>query len=69
MIEVSTEPSTAQPKLLLTIDEAAFILSVGKTLLSELLMRNEIVSIKLGRRRLIPRVALEAYITQRMAAA
>ena len=57
------------PKLLLTMDEAAAALGVGKTLLTELLMRQDISSFKLGRRRLIPLAALEDFVTRQLAAA
>ena len=52
-----------------SIHEVAFTVSVGKTLLCELLVRTGVASIKLGRRRLIPHAALEAYLTHRTAAA
>jgi excisionase family DNA binding protein len=56
-----------QPKLLLTIDEAAIAMSLGRTVLYGLVMRNEVASIKLGRSRRIPMVALQEYVRQRLA--
>lgn len=53
-------------KVLLTIDEAARAMSVGRTLLYELLMRNEIVSIKVGRVRRVPLAAIDAYINRQL---
>ena len=55
-------------KVLLTLDEAAFALSVGKTLLKQLVVANHIASVKLGRRRLIPVSALHQYIAFQLAA-
>jgi excisionase family DNA binding protein len=55
-----------QVKLLLTIDEAAAALSLGRTLLYELLKRNEIASIKVGRVRRVPVMALREYVLRRL---
>ncbi len=55
-----------QVKLLLTIDEAAAALSLGRTLLYELLKRNEIASIKVGRVRRVPVIALREYVLRRL---
>jgi excisionase family DNA binding protein len=53
------EPST---KLLLTVDEAAEALSVGRTLLYGLLMEGKIASIKVGATRRVPVAALHEFI-------
>ena len=50
----------APVKMLLTIDEAAQAMSVGRTLLYDLMMRKEIASIKVGRVRRVRRVPLAA---------
>lgn len=50
--------------LLLTIEEAGQRLSIGRSLLLNLCYRGDIVSVKCGRRRLIPTQALEAYVAQ-----
>ena len=55
------------PKLLLTIEEAARALSLSRSLLYDLLMSNQIVSIKIGRARRIPVAALMAYVQQQIA--
>lgn len=55
-------------KLLLTVEEAAQALSVGRSLLYELLMRREIFSVKVGRVRRVPVDALRAYIVRQMEA-
>jgi excisionase family DNA binding protein len=53
-------------KLLLTVEEAAGMLSVGRSLLYRLVSGQEIASIKIGRTRRIPVAALEAFITRRL---
>ncbi len=51
-----------QSKLLVTVEEAARMLSVGRSLLYRLVLRQEIASVKIGRTRRIPVTALEAFI-------
>ena len=60
------DSTSAQDKLLLTVDEAATRLSLGKRHVYDLIMRCEIKSIKIGRTRRIPAAALVAYVEQRM---
>lgn len=55
-------------KLLLTVPEAAHQLSIGRSRCYELLLRGELRSFKLGRRRLIPKEALEAFVAEQMEA-
>lgn len=64
-IPVSQSPE--QRKLLLTIEEAATVMSLGRTLLYDLVRRNEITSIKVGRSRRIPVSVLRAYVSERLA--
>jgi excisionase family DNA binding protein len=52
----------AMVKLLLTPDEAAEALAIGRTLLYRLAMSREIASIKVGGARRFPLRSLEAYI-------
>ena len=52
------------PKLLLTVEEAARELSLGRSLLYELLLRGELRSVKVGRCRRIPRADLEAFVEE-----
>ena len=51
-------------ELLLSVDEAAQRLSVGRSLLYGRLLRGELVSVKVGRRRLVPVAALEDFVRQ-----
>lgn len=55
------------PKRAITIDEACTSLSIGRTVLFDLLRRNEITSVKVGRRRLIPAVSLDEYLARLVA--
>lgn len=51
-------------KLLLSPAEAALMLGLGRTKLFELLTEGRLESCHVGRRRLIPREALENFVTQ-----
>ena len=53
-------------KLLLSVDQAAQRLSIGRSLCYELVMRGDIPSLKLGRRRLVSVAALEQFIVERL---
>jgi excisionase family DNA binding protein len=50
------------PKALLTIPQASERLSIGRTQTYTELMSGRLQSVKIGRRRLIPEVAIEAYV-------
>jgi excisionase family DNA binding protein len=56
----------AVPKVLLTIPEAAEAMSLGRSFLYELVMRGEIASIKVGRKRRIPTTALHEYVARQL---
>lgn len=49
-----------EPSLFLTLDEAARQLRIGRTSLYGMLDRGELPSVKVGRRRLVPRAAIDA---------
>jgi len=49
-------------KLLVSAEEAANILSLGRSKVFELLADGSIESLKVGRRRLVPRQALDTYV-------
>ncbi|HKR51082.1 MAG TPA: helix-turn-helix domain-containing protein [Pseudonocardiaceae bacterium] len=55
------------PKLAYSIDEACSMLSIGRSVMFDLLRRNEIISVKIGRRRVIPATALDAYLAKLVA--
>lgn len=50
------------PKHLYTVREAAQLLSLGQTLLYELISRGELQSVKIGKARRIPAAALDAFV-------
>lgn len=56
-------------KLLLKPEEAARLLSIGRSSVYELIGTGEIVSFKIGNLRRIPRGALDDYIAAKQAAA
>ena len=55
------EPSSA-PDRLLSVDEAAAILGLGRSLLYSEIAAGRVLSVKVGRRRLIPAAAIAEYI-------
>ena len=58
-------PKASQPiKLLLTVDEGAAALGIGRTLFYDLLMRGTIYSVKVGAARRVPLAALQAYVAK-----
>jgi excisionase family DNA binding protein len=61
-----TQPVTAT-KLMLTVPEAAAVLSISRSVLYDLLLRGEIRSVKIGRSRRVPFVMLEEFVARRLA--
>lgn len=59
--------TVVQEKLLLTVPEAAARLGVARTFLYARVMRGELASIKLGRARRIPTMALEQFVARLVA--
>ena len=51
-------------KFLLSAEEAALLLSVHRSTVYDLLGRGDLASVRIGRRRLIPRSALTEFIAQ-----
>jgi excisionase family DNA binding protein len=56
-------------KLLLTAEEAADVLGIGRTTVYRLLARNALPSVKIGASRRIPFVALTEYVDRALAEA
>lgn len=50
--------------VLLTVEEAAALLRLGRTTTFELVMRGDIQSVKIGRRRLVVREGLDQYVAE-----
>ena len=62
-LQTPTQKAPPQvPKLLLTVEEAAEALSLGRTYVYGLVMRNQIRSLKVGRKRRIPLAALHEFV-------
>ncbi len=61
---MSTEEAGSMTKLLYDVIEASVMTSLGRSRLYELLASGELESVKVGRRRLIPAVALEAFVAR-----
>ncbi|HEV8671332.1 MAG TPA: helix-turn-helix domain-containing protein [Candidatus Limnocylindria bacterium] len=55
-------------KLLLTVDEAAGVLSIGRSLLYELLASGQIARVKVGRRTLVPVAAVREWVDRQVLA-
>ena len=55
------------PSVLLTVEEAAELLRLGRTTTFELVMRGDIQSVKIGRRRLVVREGLDRYVAELLA--
>ena len=53
---------TFVPPLLLTVEEAAAMLSIGRTGAYQLVMGGQVRSVKIGRRRLVVRESLQEFI-------
>jgi excisionase family DNA binding protein len=59
--QVESPPTSpaGSDRLVLTVDEAAYLLNISRGLAYELVARGELPAIRLGRRIVIPRVAME----------
>ncbi len=53
-------------KLLLSVDEAAAAMSLGRSLIYDLVMCQQIASIKVGRMRRIPVAALQEFVQRQL---
>jgi excisionase family DNA binding protein len=56
-----------QAKLLATIDEAANLLNIRRTLFYKLVREGEIPTIKIGRARRVPVMSLREYVLRQLA--
>jgi excisionase family DNA binding protein len=62
MTNTGIEPHGVGLSLLLTIEEAAELLRLGRTRTYQLVMGGRIPSVTIGRRRLVPREDLEVFV-------
>lgn len=56
--------TTSEPRATLTVEEAAAVLGIGRTLAFEMARAGRLPVIRLGRRILVPRAALERMLEQ-----
>jgi excisionase family DNA binding protein len=56
-----------EDRLTLTVDEAAQVLGISRALAYELVARGELPSLRLGRRIVVPRRALDLLLSQKTA--
>lgn len=61
---MNTEASAITERLAFPVAEAALLLGIGKTKTRELIASGELRSIRAGRRVLVPRSEIEAYISR-----
>lgn len=54
-------------RLLLTVEQCAELLGLGRTTTYQLVLGGRIGSVKVGRRRLVPRKAVEAFVDSLLA--
>ena len=59
---ISAATTSIGPPLLLTVEEAAVLLRLGRTNTYQLVMSGAIQSVKVGRRRLVVRAGLEKFV-------
>ncbi|HXY28855.1 MAG TPA: helix-turn-helix domain-containing protein [Acidimicrobiales bacterium] len=59
--EGTAAPATTD-RLVLTVEEAAYLLNISRTLAYELVARGELPALRLGRRIVIPRATLDELI-------
>lgn len=57
-------PERAEPRLMLTVEEAARRLAISRTIVYEFLRSGQLESVKLGRIRRIPTVALDEFVAR-----
>ncbi|MCI2423958.1 helix-turn-helix domain-containing protein [Saccharopolyspora sp. K220] len=59
---MTNHTNTNQPRVLLTVEQAAHRLSLSRTTMFRLLKQGQITSIRIGKARRIPAEALDTYI-------
>ncbi len=62
--QLPTLNSEPTEPLLLTVDDAALLLSISRSRVFELCRDGKLRSVKLGKRRLVPRQCLTAYVDE-----
>lgn len=67
-VRAELEATPAAPERLLSVDEAAALLNLGRTALYGEIMAGRLRSLTVGRRRLVPAESIAEYIAARAAA-
>lgn len=67
--DTTTDNRTDFRPLILTVEQAAKVLGVGRTLMYSLVMAGEVESVTIGRLRRVPTEALTAYVDRLRAGA
>lgn len=62
MPSATGEHASPGGRLTYSVDEAAELLGIGRTLMYKLLTAGEVDSLKIGKRRMVPRDAIDGYI-------
>lgn len=52
------------PPVTISVEEAAMLLSIGRTVTYRLVLSGELRSVKIGRRRLVVRASVEEYVVR-----
>jgi excisionase family DNA binding protein len=63
MMTVAAESSSREEKLLLTVEEAAHRLGIGRTVMYRLVSSGAVESVTLGRLRRVPSECLDEFVT------
>lgn len=61
---MTTIDTTVQPQLLLTVEEAAEVLRIGRTTMFELIRTGQVATVPIGRLRRVPVGALQQFIRE-----
>jgi excisionase family DNA binding protein len=64
-----TTPAQPDQRLLVSVDEAALILSISRKQIYRLFITGELVGVHIGKRRLVPRDELQGYVERLKSAA
>jgi excisionase family DNA binding protein len=66
-VPTGVDSALSESPMLLTVEEAARLIRIGRTTTYELVMRGRIQSVKVGRRRLVVRQGLNRYVAELLA--
>ncbi len=58
----TTNPASPPEPLLLTVTEAAALLGLGRTTLYELILRGDLMAVKIGRARRVPVASIQRFV-------